>query len=399
MMWQDWQFDINWAAVQSWTARIIAALVILAITHFVAKAVKWAIARVVDRIPALRRHWRGQTGDSIGTQIGALGYWLVWLVGLVAALAPLGLSGVMAPINGLTSTAFAFIPNLIGAGLIFFFGYIVATIARRVVETGLAAANVDGWLARARVGEVVGETPSGGLPLSKAIGLVVFVLIIIPVATAALQALHLTSLSSPLVTILQSVGLFVPRLIAAGLILALAYLIARCVQRWAVQLLNALGFDRALAGSGLVPSGVSASAVVGTIALTAIMLIAATAAVDVLDIPALEAMIAQLTVLGGHVLFGAVIIGVGVVLARILSGIVAGASDGDGFAPAIVRYAVIALTTAMGLRFMGLANEIVNLAFGLILGSAAVACALAFGLGGRATAHKLLDRWVDGDRP
>lgn len=397
-MWQDWQFNFDWAAAQSWGARIIAALVILIITHFVAKAVKWAIARVVDRIPALQRHWSGQAGDSIGAQIGTLGYWLVWLVGLVAALAPLGLSGVVAPINNLTATAFAFIPNVIGAGLIFFFGYIIATIARRVVEAALAAANADGWLSRAKAGEVVGDTAAGGLSLSRAIGLIVFVLIIIPVATAALQALRLTSLSDPLVAILQSVGLFVPKLIAAALILAIAYLIARYVQRWVGQLLMALGFDRALSGSGLVPGSVSSSAVVGTIALTAIMLVAATAAVDVLDIPGLEVMIAELTMLGGHVLFGAVIIGVGVLLARILSGIVAGASGGDGFASAIVRYAIIALSTAMGLRFMGLANEIVNLAFGLILGSAAVACALAFGLGGRATAHKLLDRWIDGGR-
>jgi hypothetical protein len=48
----------------------------------------------------------------------------------------------------------------------------------------------------------------------------------------------------------------------------------------------------------------------------------------------------------------------------------------------------------MGLRFMGLANEIVIIAFASIIGSAAVACALAFGLGGRPTAHKLLERWT-----
>ena len=39
--------------------------------------------------------------------------------------------------------------------------------------------------------------------------------------------------------------------------------------------------------------------------------------------------------------------------------------------------------TAIGLTFMGLADQIVMMAFGLILGSAAVATALAFGLGGR----------------
>jgi hypothetical protein len=47
---------------------------------------------------------------------------------------------------------------------------------------------------------------------------------------------------------------------------------------------------------------------------------------------------------------------------------------------------------------MGLANEIVIIAFASIIGSAAVACALAFGLGGRPTAHKLLEQWTDANR-
>ncbi|HKX78012.1 MAG TPA: hypothetical protein VJM34_05800, partial [Novosphingobium sp.] len=53
-----------------------------------------------------------------------------------------------------------------------------------------------------------------------------------------------------------------------------------------------------------------------------------------------------------------------------------------------------ALAVAMGLRFMGLANEIVIIAFAGIIGSTAVASALAFGLGGRAAAGRLLDHWV-----
>jgi hypothetical protein len=48
---------------------------------------------------------------------------------------------------------------------------------------------------------------------------------------------------------------------------------------------------------------------------------------------------------------------------------------------------------------MGLADQIVILAFGLILGSAAVATALAFGLGGRDAAARLLERWADQSPP
>ena len=49
----------------------------------------------------------------------------------------------------------------------------------------------------------------------------------------------------------------------------------------------------------------------------------------------------------------------------------------------------------MGLRAMGIADSIVNLAFGLTLGAIAVAFALAFGLGGREAAGRLMSRWLD----
>ena len=48
----------------------------------------------------------------------------------------------------------------------------------------------------------------------------------------------------------------------------------------------------------------------------------------------------------------------------------------------------------MALRQMGLANEIISLAFGLTLGAVAVAVAIAFGLGGREIAARQLDGWV-----
>ena len=93
-------------------------------------------------------------------------------------------------------------------------------------------------------------------------------------------------------------------------------------------------------------------------------------------------------------IFGTVIIVVGIFLARIVANLVGSGTGEGGFAQTIVRYAIIALFTAIGLTFMGLADQIVMLAFGLILGSAAVACAIAFGLGGRDAAAHVLERWV-----
>ena len=54
---------------------------------------------------------------------------------------------------------------------------------------------------------------------------------------------------------------------------------------------------------------------------------------------------------------------------------------------------ILILTVAMALREMGLANEIINLAFGLIVGAIAVAIALTFGLGGRDVAARQVEEW------
>ena len=50
---------------------------------------------------------------------------------------------------------------------------------------------------------------------------------------------------------------------------------------------------------------------------------------------------------------------------------------------------------ALGLRAMGLADNIVTMAFGFTLGSVAVAAALAFGLGGRDAAKTIADSWAN----
>ena len=60
----------------------------------------------------------------------------------------------------------------------------------------------------------------------------------------------------------------------------------------------------------------------------------------------------------------------------------------------IARIAILGLVLAMGLKAMGLADNIVSMAFGFTLGSVAVAAALAFGLGGRDAAKSIADDWA-----
>ncbi|MGH6705901.1 MAG: mechanosensitive ion channel [Sphingomicrobium sp.] len=393
-----------------WGPKVLFAILILVVTHFVAKAVQWGIAKLIDRMPVLKRH-PGVGGDSVGTELGRLAYWLIWLVGLIAALQPLGLSGVLTPVTALTNEVFAFLPRLLGAGLFFFAGLILARIVRHVIEAALGALNLERLLGRAGVS--IGEAPmavdttgtaTGGVAparnsIARAVGITVSAIIIIFAAIGALQILQISAISDPATAMLNTIALAIPQVIAALLILAIAFLIGRWVKTLVETVLPSLGFDRTVHALGMMPAAANPSRIVGTIAMTAVLIVGLMEAAKRVGGDSTAALLFQITELGGKVIFGTVIIVVGMFLARILAGLVGSSTGEAGYAQTIVKYAIIALFTAIGLTFMGLADQIVMMAFGLILGSAAIATALAFGLGGRDAAARILDEWRAGQMP
>ncbi|MEA1016035.1 mechanosensitive ion channel [Sphingosinicella sp. LY1275] len=391
-----------------WVPRILGAIAILVIAYILARAAKWAVAKMVDRIPALQRHNEAEPGKTLGSLIGDVAFWLILLVGILLALQPLGLSQVLEPVRELTTNTFAFIPNVIAAGLIFFIGLVIAKIARRIVEGSLLAANADGWLRRTGLVETAGTAPAapagaptavttGRASISRSVGMVVFFLIMIPVTIAALEALKIAAISEPATEMLRTILDAIPNVLGAAILIAIGFFLGKLAKQAVEQLLPSLGFDRAISALGFSAESTTPSRTVGTIVLFAILIFFAIKAAELLDSAIIAMMLAQVLELGSRILFGTGIILGGVIIARIVSNLVSGAGT-EGWLPAILKWSIIALAVAMGLRFMGLANEIVIIAFGSIIGSAAVACALAFGLGGRPTAHKLLERWTEQNR-
>src|SRR6185503_10277295 len=396
------------AQLMLWGPKILVALLIIVATWIVARAVKWAIQKAIDKTPALRKHVTGKPGETVGHQLGTIAKLIVWLVGIMAALQYLGVGQILQPINALTLEIFELVPRLVGAGLIFFVGLIVARIVRQLVETVLIAANIDGLLARIGIGDTAGtvradpnSVPPGTTPgatrasLARAAGVLVYALIIIPVAIAALQVLGIAAISDPAIIMLNQILAAIPRVVAAALWIGIAFVAARFLKTIIEAVLPPTGFDEALMSTGVLPGNARPSRIVANIAMIAIILGASIEALRQVGGDDIAIFLAQVTALGGKVIFGTLIIVVGIFLARIISNLVGSGTGEGGFAQTLVRYAIIALFTAIGLTFMGLADQIVMLAFGLILGSAAIACALAFGLGGRDAAARVLEQWSD----
>jgi Conserved TM helix len=377
-------YQVDWGVARNFGEKTLWVAGILLVTWGLAKAAKWAFAKLVDRIPFFQK--QSGSGESIGISLGTIVSLLIWLLGLIAVLQRLGLDNVIKPLQTLLDQVMGFIPNIIGAGVILFVGLVVARIVKQLVQTTLSTINLDAWAAKGGVDKVTGSNT-----ISRTIATVCHVLIIIPIAIAALQTLGISAISEPATKVLGTILSSIPLIIGASILLGIAWLIARWVASLVEEILPDLGFDGAVRAVGILPETSSPTRIVSTICTTAIMMFFAIAATRMLNFGELSSILNNVLELGGRVIFGSVIIAVGFLLANVLASVIASSGKG-GMGGSIVRYAVIGLFLAMGLSQMGIGGPIVEMAFGAIVVAAAAAGAIAFGLGGRDAAARALEK-------
>jgi len=370
--------------------KVLWAVLILVVTWALARGAKWAFAKLVDNVAFFRRGTG--TGASLGDSLGKIVALLIWLFGLLAILQVFDLGGVMSPVQTLLNNIMDFIPNLIGAGLIFFIGLMVARIVRDIIVTALQTVNFDKWANRGGV-----DTATGNTAISSTVGTIVYALIVILVSIFALDVLELESVSGPASDMLRLIFDAIPRIIGAAFLLGIGYLISKFVVQLLKEVVAGLGVDQALGATELLPDGTTASDVIARVAQIAIILFFAIAATRLLGFPELTAILDQVLELGGRVVFGAVVILVGFLVARLLGRMISGAGE-ENLAGTIIKWATIFVFTFMGLSFMEVGDEIVRIFFAALVIGGAVAASLAFGLGGRNWAGRKLEEW-DGQLP
>lgn len=362
--------------------KILYAIGVWIAVLLVARAAKWGFAKLVDAIPFLQK--TSGNGDSIGESMGSIVGLFIKLFGLIMILNIFGLTESIKPLEGLLTNIFDAIPAILVAGLIFFIGNIIAKIVRELIVTALSTVNFDKWAGKGGVEEVTGNSQ-----ISSIIGTVVYAMIMIIVSIAALDALGIEAISGPAIAILSTIAAAIPQILLAVLILGIAYAIARFVSKLIHDVLPGLGLDKSVAALNVLPATTSASDILSKISTTAIMIFGAIAATDALNFPALTNILDTVLALGGKILFGAIIIGAGFFIANIVSNMI------NGAAGTIARYGTLFVFISMGLNFMEIGGEFAAYAPLAIVVGATIAAALAFGLGGRDAAAKVLAEMQD----
>lgn len=393
------------AQLFAFAPRLLGASALLLVAWLVASGLRLVLTRLL-RASKFEQRLADKTGEPVGDgslakTMGDAVYWFVFLLFLPGILDTLALEGMLDPVHQIVNEMTGFLPNLFTAAMTLAVGWFLARVIQRIVTSLLAAIGADALSERVGLEGVL-----GGQKLSAVLGLVAYVFIFIPILITALSALQLDAITQPLSNMLNMILEAVPTIFAAALVLVISYMVGRVASGLVTNLLKGVGFNslpsRLGIGAGAAEDGTpgddakSPSAIVGSLALIAIMLFAATEAANLLGFSAVSDLMAEFLDFAGHILVGLIIFAIGLFLAKVASGAVSASSTAQaGLLATVTRVSVLALTGAMALRHMGLANEIINLAFGLILGSAAVAVAIAFGLGGRDVAARQLAQWSE----
>lgn len=373
----------------AYAPRLLGGLALALVAWLLASIVRLVSQKLLDRTTLDEKLSEHADMAPIGESLAGALFWLVILLFVPAILGALGLRGLLDPLTQMLTKALDMLPNAVAALVIGGVGWILATVLRNLTTNLSRTAGIDKIGQRAGIGESV--------RLSGVAGMLVFVVVFVPSLIAALDALKIEAISRPATDMLGMILEAVPHLIAAALILVVTWLVATFASRLLASLLATLGFDTLpeRIGLGHAFSQVSASTFVGRVALFFAMLFATVEAANQLGFEQVGGIVETFIRFGGDILLGSAILIIGFWLANVAFTAIdrAAGPNSKGLAR-IARFAILALVVAMGLRAMGIADDIVNLAFGLTLGAIAVAVALSFGLGGREAAGKLMEHWL-----
>ena len=375
--------------VLAFIPNLIAAIAVGIIGWVVATVARTAIDAALSKTTMDERLSAKAGVRPMSSTIADMVYWFILLIVLTMVLGQLELDGLFAPLTNMVDKIFNFIPNILIAVVVFVVGYIIAKVVRGIVTNLVSTFNVQELAARAGLNE------QNSLP--NIAGSLAFLVVIIPTIIAALNALKIEVIARPATNMLNKIMEALPNIFMAVAILVVTFYVVRMVANIMKGLIENTEINQLPAKVGLQQTmgTKKVSDLVGYAIIFFAMLFAAIAAADLLGFIAISAIITMFIAFGANIILGAIILFIGFWLANIIAGVVERSEQGSQFLANIVRVLIMGLVLAMGLKAMGIADSIVNLAFGLTLGAVAVAFALSFGLGGQEAAARFLRKMQD----
>ena len=197
-------------------------------------------------------------------------------------------------------------------------------------------------------------------------------------------------------------GVLLPALFGALVILFAGYLLARLVSRGVERALRRIRFNELLERGGITTaveragSNVNPTRIVSKALFWIVMFATLLVAANTLGLESLPELFSQMVGFIPSVIAAIVLIIVGTVLGEFVGWLILASAGGLHGAPTLARVGragVVIIAVFMALQELGVAANIVSTAFAILFGAVAFALALAFGLGNRELAGQVTREW------
>ena len=410
------QLQNTWNSFAAMLPNLLIGILLIVVAWIVATVVRKAVTKGLRAVNFDNRlvGWGAVRSEEQGSgmidMLGQVFYYLVWVLFLPGIFETFGLASVAQPIQNMLDTALSFIPNLLAAVALVIVAVVAGKFVRNLVYNIALTLNVDRWIAKltnqtdnsasARTTEtqatdVATKFEDNKDSIAKVLANIVYVLILIPILTVALEVLGIRSISEPIINVLNSIMNAIPNILVAVILLAVGIAIAKFVGDLVTSLLRGTGINNLTSSMGM--SGASnfdLAKIGGQVVAGVIGLFFFVEALNALNLYVLNAIGAAIIAYLPNVIFALIILGLGVIGGQWLGNLVT-RSSGSRWAGRLVHYVLVAFSLFMVLDQLNFASDIVTTAFMFIIGGLAVAFALAFGLGGRDFARKQLEKLDD----
>lgn len=357
-------------------ARITAGIVRAAVRNIMEK--RNCDCAVSEKLGIKKEKAAGFTAESAG--------FLVYLFFLPAILNALEIYGITAPLQAMFAVALIYLPRFVAALAIIVIGLWAARIVRRGVAAALEAVKID------EAGKFLGFQKFSGHNFAVLCSWTAWGLVVIPVVIAALTALDIAILSQSISGFLNMLLVGAGNIIGAVLILFVTYLVACLADKGMRKISCSAGIDKFLSKVGVGSEKVSElplSIIAGKIVMIGVLVLGALAACEILHFTGLADVIRRFAIFGGNLILSLIILLIGIAAAQFLAGMLN--EKFDRILVYAVKTAVIIFAAVLALSNLNIGQAVVEISFAMILGALCLAGGLAFGLGGREFAARLLE--------
>ena len=367
---------------------VVKAVVLLLLAFLTAAIVKSLVVKLFTKtkLNTLLKQADTANGKEKSAEfIGKLVHLLVFLLFVPGIFESLGMREVSSPILNLLDTLWGYLPNILAAVLVLWVGFFIARLVRELLVPVFGRLKVD--TLQAKAGIQVSDTGR----LSNTLAYIVYVLILIPVIIAALQVLNIEAVSDPAIQMLDTIFKFIPNILAALVIIIIGCMVAKFSGNIVESLIASAGFDTKLKEHlSDKDNSFILSKVIGKTVHIIMVVFFIVESFSVLHLSVLTNIGNAIIAYMPYILASALIL----LACYVCDGLAGKAlSKGNHTVLAMVsRAAIYTIGIFMVLSELGIAKEIVNTAFILIIAALAIAFAISFGIGGRGFAEKALKK-------